>query len=221
MKTLLRARPHAPKKNDSIRAPFARGSGTAQRAIGHEQRRDGRIVQPSERPAVAPVFVRGSEQSSRHGNAHAVLCDGSARAGYRNVRSDLESDARGRRDDRAGQRVTAGGALAAATPNTLTQSADPFDLIPSAWRTGRQAKPTLTVSPDLFAIAGTRAAESWLATRPTSRPSQWCRSTFDNLVAGLGRIPSFANCRAAFERSFKRRIEAAARADRNATEVRA
>ncbi|MBH9680375.1 hypothetical protein [Burkholderia cepacia] len=127
----------------------------------------------------------------------------------------------GWRHDRAGQRVTAGGAFAAATPNTLTQSADPFDLIPSAWRTGRQAKPTLTVSPDLFAIAGTRAAEHWLATRPTSRPNQWCRSTFDNLVSGLGHIPFYADCLAAFERSFKRRIEAASHADRKAAEGRA
>lgn len=218
MKTLLRARTYAPKKNDSIRAPFARRSGTAQGAIGPEQRRDGRTVQPGQWPSVAPVFVRGSEQSSRHGNAHAVLCDGSARAGCGDVRSDLESNAQGRRDDRAGQRVTAGGALTAAIP---TPSTDQFDLIPSSWRTGRHAKPTLNVSPDLFAIAGTRAAENWLATRPTARPNRWCRAAFDNLVAGLGRIPSYADCLAAFERSFKRRIEAAARADRQAAEVRA
>lgn len=218
MKTLLRARPYAPKKNDSIRAPFARGSGTAQGAIGHEQRRDGRLVQPSERPAVAPVFVRGSEQSSRHGNAHAVLRDGSARAGFGDVRSDLESNARGRRDDRVGQRVTAGGAFTAAIP---PQSADQFDLIPSSWRAGRHAKPTLNVSPDLFAIAGTRAAENWLATRPTARPNRWCRAAFDNLVAGLGRIPFYAECLAAFERAFKRRIEAASRTDSEAAEVRA
>nr|KVH39171.1 hypothetical protein WS87_06850 [Burkholderia sp. MSMB0856] len=57
--------------------------------------------------------------------------------------------------------------------------------------------------------------------RPTSRPNQWCRSTFDNLVAGLGRINSYSDCLAAFERSFKRRIEDATRTNRNATEVRA
>ncbi|WP_124581854.1 hypothetical protein [Burkholderia contaminans] len=128
---------------------------------------------------------------------------------------------KGRRDDRTGRRVTAACAFAAIIPDTLTQAADPFDLIPSAWRTGRQAKPTLTVSPDLFAIAGTRAAENWLASRPTARPNQWCRSTFDNLVAGLGRIPRFQDCLAAFERSFKRRIEAASHTDRKAAEVRA
>ncbi|HDR9274787.1 TPA: hypothetical protein QDB24_002861 [Burkholderia vietnamiensis] len=59
-----------------------------------------------------------------------------------------------------------------------------------------------------------------MATHPTARPNQWCRSTFDNLVAGLGRIPSYADCLAAFERSFKRRIEAASRTDRKAAEVR-
>ncbi|KVG31997.1 hypothetical protein [Burkholderia diffusa] len=93
--------------------------------------------------------------------------------------------------------------------------------MPSAWRTGRPSKPATTVTPDLFELAGVRAAEHWLKVRPTARPNQWCQSTFDNLVAGLGRIPSYANCLAAFERSFKRRIEAASRADREAMEARA
>ncbi|KVF38054.1 hypothetical protein [Burkholderia vietnamiensis] len=92
--------------------------------------------------------------------------------------------------------------------------------MPSAWRNGRPSKPAATVTPDLFELAGIRAAEHWLKVRPTARPNQWCRSAFDNLVAGLGRISLYANCLAAFERSFKRRIEAAVRADREATEVR-
>ncbi|WP_105771256.1 MULTISPECIES: hypothetical protein [Burkholderia] len=78
-----------------------------------------------------------------------------------------------------------------------------------------------TVTPDLFELAGIRAAEHWLKIRPTARPNQWCRAAFDNLVAGLGRIPCYTNCHAAFERSFKRRIEAASRTDRKAAEVRA
>lgn len=221
MKTLLRARPLAPKKNDPIFAPFARGSGTTQRATGQEQRRYGRSVQSGQRSPVAAIFVDRPKQPPRHGDAHAVLRDGSARTGSEDTRPGLESDARGRRDDRAGQRVTAGDAFAATLPNALTQSADPFDLVPSAWRNGRPSKPTTTVTPDLFELAGIRAAEHWLKVRPTSRPSQWCRSTFDNLVSGLGRIPSYADCLAAFERAFKRRIEAAARTDREAAEVRA
>ncbi|AYQ37637.1 hypothetical protein BLA9940_05946 [Burkholderia aenigmatica] len=93
--------------------------------------------------------------------------------------------------------------------------------MPSAWRNGRPSKLATTITPDLFELAGIRAAEHWLTVRPTTRPNQWCRSTFDNLVAGLGRIPSYADCLAAFERSFKRRIAAATRTDRDATEVRA
>ncbi|NHV29292.1 hypothetical protein [Burkholderia sp. D-99] len=93
--------------------------------------------------------------------------------------------------------------------------------MPSSWRNGRPSKPAIAVTQDLFELAGIRAAEHWLKVRPTARPNPWCRSTFDNLVAGLGRIPSYANCLAAFERSFKRRIEAASRADREALEVRA
>jgi len=92
--------------------------------------------------------------------------------------------------------------------------------VPSAWRNGRPSKSAATVAPDLFEPAGIRAAEHWLKVRPTARPSQWCRSTFDNLVAGLGRIPSYADCLAAFERSFKRRIEATASTNREAAEVR-
>ncbi|MDS0802846.1 hypothetical protein [Burkholderia cenocepacia] len=93
--------------------------------------------------------------------------------------------------------------------------------MPSTWRNGRPPKPTTTTTPDLFELAGIRAAEHWLKVRPTSRPNQWCRSTFDNLVAGLGRIPSYADCCAAFERAFKRRIAAASRIDHEAAEVRA
>lgn len=117
--------------------------------------------------------------------------------------------------------MTAGGAFAAAIPTTLPQSADPLDIVPSAWRKGRPSKSAATVTPDLFELAGIRAAEHWLKVRPTARPNQWCRSTFDNLVAGLGRIPSYADCLAAFERSFKRRIAAVTRTDRDAAEVRA
>ncbi|VWM20562.1 hypothetical protein [Burkholderia lata] len=54
-----------------------------------------------------------------------------------------------------------------------------------------------------------------------ARPNRWCRAAFDNLVAGLGRIPFYADCLAAFERAFKRRIEAASRTDSEAAEVRA
>ena len=194
-------------------------SGAVEANPAAQQRADGGSVRRAGWATMAEVH--GRRDSARNQSAHFVLRDGSARAGCEDARPDLESDARRRRDDRAGERVTAAGAFAAAIPDTLTQSADPFDLIPSAWRTGRQAKPTLTVSPDLFEIAGTRAAENWLATRPTARPNQWCRSTFDNLVAGLGRIPSYTDCLAAFERSFKRRIEAASRTDRKAAEVRA
>ncbi|WP_321875550.1 hypothetical protein [Burkholderia cenocepacia] len=93
--------------------------------------------------------------------------------------------------------------------------------MPSAWRNGRPSKSAATVTPDLFELAGIRAAEHWLKVRPTGRPNQWCRSTFDNLVAGLGRIPSYANCLAAFERAFKRRITAATRTHSDATGVRA
>ncbi|RQZ93671.1 hypothetical protein DF058_17685 [Burkholderia cenocepacia] len=92
--------------------------------------------------------------------------------------------------------------------------------MPSAWRNGRPSKPTATVTPDLFELAGIRAAEHWLKVRPTGRPNQWCRSTFDSLVAGLGRIPLYSDCLAAFERSFKRRIDAATRTDRDGAEVR-
>lgn len=194
-------------------------SGAVEANPAAQQRADGGSVRRAGWATMAEVH--GRRDSARNQSAHFVLRDGSARAGCEDARPDLESDARRRRDDRPGQRVTAGGTFAASALDTLTRSADPFDLIPSAWRTGLQAKPTLTVSPDLFAIAGTRAAENWLATRPTSRPNQWCRSTFDNLVAGLGRIPSYVDCRAAFERSFKRRIEAASHTDRKAAEVRA
>lgn len=194
-------------------------SGAVEANPAAQQRADGGSVRRAGWATMAEVH--GRRDSARNQSAHFVLRDGSARAGCEDARPDLESDARRRRDDRAGQRVTAGGAFAAAIPDALTRSTDPFDLIPSAWRTGRQAKPTLTVSAELFAIAGTRAAENWLAVHPTSRPNQWCRSTFDNLVAGLGRIPSYADCLAAFERAFKRRIEAASYTDRKTAEVRA
>jgi hypothetical protein len=220
MKTLLRARQAAPKKNDSILPSHSRRHGASETGAWQEQHGNGRALRHIDRAAVAQVYGGGCEQQSRYGDAHAVLRDGSARAGYGNVRPDPESDARGRSDDRAGQRVTAGGAFATAIPNTLPQSADPFDLVPSAWRNGRPSKSAATVTPDLFELAGIRAAEHWLKVRPTVRPNQWCRSTFDNLVAGLGRIPSYADCLAAFERSFKRRIVAATRTDRDATEVR-
>lgn len=181
-------------------------------------RADGSNVRIGRQQSVEKVH-RG-ERAETNVVADAVS---SARAAepFRDCRPSTRDVPKGRRDDRTGRRVTAACAFAAIIPDTLTQAADPFDLIPSAWRTGRQAKPTLTVSPDLFAIAGTRAAENWLASRPTARPNQWCRSTFDNLVAGLGRIPRFQDCLAAFERSFKRRIEAASHTDRKAAEVRA
>ncbi|WP_122831842.1 hypothetical protein [Burkholderia pseudomallei] len=92
--------------------------------------------------------------------------------------------------------------------------------MPRSWRAKRPAKLTTPVTPDLFDVAGIRAAEQWLKTRPTAQPDQWHRSTFDNLVAGLGRIPAYA-CYAAFERAFKRRIAATARTIDEATEVRA
>jgi hypothetical protein len=221
MKTLLRACEVAPKKNDSIPPSYCRKYGAPEAGSWQEQHGNGRALRRVDRATVAQVHGSGREQQPRHGNAHAVLCDGSARTGSGDVRSDLESNARGRRDDRAGQRVTADGPFAAPVPNTLTQSADPFDIVPSAWRNGRQSKPATTVAPDLFELAGIRAAEHWLKVRPTSRPNQWCRSTFDNLVAGLGRIPSYADCLAAFERSFKRRMAAATRTDRDATGGRA
>lgn len=109
MKTLLRARPLAPKKNDSIHAPFTRGSGTPQGTIGQEQRRHGRTVQSCQWPAVAAVSVNRPEQQSRNGDAHAFLRNGSARAGCGDVRPDIESDARGRRDGRPGQVVANAG----------------------------------------------------------------------------------------------------------------
>lgn len=93
--------------------------------------------------------------------------------------------------------------------------------IPQSWRAERPAKPSITATPDLFWIAGTRAAELWLKTRPTAQPGQWRRQTFDNLVAGLGRIAAYTECLAAFERGFKRRIVAATRTIENVTEVRA
>lgn len=114
MKTLLRARQLAPKKNDSIRTSLARGFGTPEGAIGQEQRRHGRTVQPSQWPAVASVSVHRPEQQSRHGHAYAVLRDGPSRAGSGNAGADLEPDARGRRDDRTGQRVIAAGLAAQA-----------------------------------------------------------------------------------------------------------
>lgn len=170
--------------------------------------------------------VCGREQAAGHSTGESVY-------GGRNGHTDAAADNRcaeryagGRGGDRLGRgvgtdfEVTHAARISTFFPNILTQSADPFDIVPSAWRNGRPSKPATTVTPDLFELAGIRAAKHWLKVRPTARPNQWCRSTFDNLVAGLGRIPSYANCLAAFERSFKRRIEAASRADRKAMEVR-
>lgn len=204
-----------------IHSPLAGRSLGIEEQSRDDREADGRAGLASGRPALAQVHESESGHRTSNEPANAIHDDGSVGARLGDPRADSQQNASGRCDDRAGQRVTAGGAFVAAIPNTLTQSADPFDLVPSAWRNGRPSKPAIAVTPDLFELAGIRAAEHWLKVRPTARPNQWCRSTFDNLVNGLGRIPSYANCLAAFERSFKRRIEAASRADREALEVRA
>lgn len=210
---LCRPISHAIYPTDSQR------SGAVEANPAAQQRADGGSVRRAGWAAMAEVH--GRRGSTRSQSAHFVLRDGSARAGCEDARPNLESDARGRRDDRFGQRVSVSSPRTTVLPNALPKSVDPFDIVPSAWRNGRSSKPATTITPDLFELAGTRAAEHWLKIRPTASPNQWCRSTFDNLVAGLGRIPSYADCIAAFERSFKRRIEAAGRPDREAAGVRA
>lgn len=221
MKTFLRARTLAPKKNDHLHAPLTGRHGAPQAGTWEKQHGNGGAVRYIDRTPVAEIHGGGCEQQPGYGHAHAFLRDGSPGTRRGDDRTNLEQDARRGRDDRAGQRVIPRGTLAAAIPNTLTQSADPFDIVPSAWRNGRPAKSATTITPDLFELAGIRAAEHWLENRPTANPSQWHRATFENLVAGLGRIPAYAECCAASERAFKRRIEAAARTDREAAEVRA
>ena len=223
MKPTLRAfaRPHERNQNE-ISAPQRRSSPPAQGAPWIHECRNGRVVRGSHGETVSQVSVGGGQ--TRDG----IPCvdvrgnePGSEGRSYNQHRAGVRGCQVDRREDRVGQRVTAGGAFATAIPNTLTQSADPFDIVPSAWRSERPPKPAPTVSPDLFELAGIRAAEHWLKIRPTERPNPWCRSTFENLVAGLGRIPSYTDCLAAFERSFKRRIAAAQRTNRDAMEVRA
>ncbi|VWD26767.1 hypothetical protein BCO18430_05719 [Burkholderia contaminans] len=157
-----------------------------------------------------------------HGGSRAetdVVADAvpsaSAAGSFRDCRPSAREVSEGRRNDRAGRRVTADGALAATFPNTLPKSADPLVLVPSAWRNARASKPAITVTSELFEIAGIRAAEHWLNVRPTACPSRWYRLMFENLVAGFGRIPFRADGYAAFKRS----IEAATCTDRKASEV--
>jgi len=119
MKTLLRARQVAPKKNDSILPSHSRRHGASETGAWQEQHGDGRALRHIDRPAVAQVHGGGCEQQSRYGDAHAVLRDGSARAGCGDVRPDIESDARGRCNDRAGQTVTNAGHVSALTSPTL------------------------------------------------------------------------------------------------------
>lgn len=204
-----------------IHTPIARRPLGAEEQPGTDREANGRIGVARRRSALEKVHQSESRQRASNEPANALHNDGSVGARRGDARENSQQDARSGRIDRAGQRVTAGGAFAAAIPNTLTRSTDPFDLVPSAWRNGRQSKPAVTVTPDLFELAGIRAAEHWLKVRPTARPNQWCRSTFDSLVAGLGRIPSYADCCAAFERAFKRRVSAASRTDNEAAEVRA
>lgn len=197
------------------------GSARGPKELARKDRQaDGRIGLAGRGSALAQVHKPESGARPADGRAYVVRNGGSVGTRPADDRAHPRSDACHGRDDRVGQVVSHAGRAPASLPQPLT-AADPLSLVPRSWRDNRASKPSLTVTPELFEVAGCRAAEHWLANRPTANPSQWRRSTFENLVAGLGRIPAYADCCAAFERSFKRRIEAASHTDRKATEVRA
>lgn len=203
-----------------IHTSFAGRPVGTQNLAGEDRQANGRTGLASWGSALAQVHQPESSNRTADERADALHNGGATGIGRSNGESHSRSDALDRRDDRAGQVVSHAGRAPASLPQTIT-AADPFSLVPRSWRDNRASKPSLTVTPELFEGTGCRAAEHWLASRPTVNPSQWRRSTFENLVAGLGRIPSYTDCLTAFERSFKRRIEAASHIDRKATEVRA
>lgn len=134
MKILLGVLAHAPEKNDSIHASLARGSGTAETRAWQDERRDGRSVQPCQWPTVAALPVHRPKQSSRHGDANAVLRDGAAGTGPADAGAHPRPDASGGRDCRVGlDRVTATSVSPRAC--TLRAHLSPFDsLIADALR---------------------------------------------------------------------------------------
>ncbi len=176
------------------------------------RRADGSDVRIGWQQSVAKVH--GGSRAETDVVADAVP-SASAAGSFRDCRPSAREVSAGRRNDRAGRRVTADGALAVTFPNTLAKSAGPIALIPNVWRNTRSPKPTITVTSELFELAGIRAAEHWLNVRPTARPSRGYRSMFESLFAGFGRIPYRADGCAAFKRS----IKAATCTDCKASEV--
>lgn len=98
----------------AIYPPDSQRSGAVEANPAVEQRADGGSIRRAGRTAMAEIHGWG--ESARNQSAHFVLRDGAARTGCADARSNLEPDARGRRDDQAGLRITSGGALAPALP---------------------------------------------------------------------------------------------------------
>lgn len=194
---------HAIHPTDSQR------SGAVEANPSVEQLADGGPVWRAGRKAMAKVH--GRRDSARNQSAHFVLRDGSARVGCENARSNLESDARGRRDNRSGERVIPRGTLAAALPNALTQHSSIFEIVRASLRDSaarvEQTRAALLSYP-LFVRAGSRAAELWLGQSAVSM-ADFRDHRFANLLDGLAPVPSDEDRRTAFNDAFARRIATA------------
>lgn len=87
-------------------------SGAVEAIPQAQQRANGRAVRRAGWPAMEEVH--GRRDATRDQSAYPVLRHGPAGVGSRDAATDLEPDARSRRDDRAGQRVIAAGPAAQA-----------------------------------------------------------------------------------------------------------
>ena len=132
-------------------------TGSAQRRAGPVERRNVGTVRIVGRQALAQVHRE--HRPARHEPANPIFRSREIGTPPGNDGASPVANARARGNDRVGRQVTAGGTFTAAIPNTFTQSADPFDIVPSTWRNGRPSKSAATVTPDLFELAGIRAAE--------------------------------------------------------------